>query len=163
MGYYRQGYCSGLAFLSPGDLPDPGIGPGFPAQQTGSLLTELPGFRPASPWGLDPMFLVCAPVYGTFSTNALLLHLRHAWKVLPRALSSSLFPISLGLLFGFTFPGSLFLLIYLAFLCGLLVAFAYSVVFITLFIASNCHCLLLYWYCLGAEMIYHLLSPEPGT
>ena len=73
------------------------------------------------------------------------------------------FPISLGLLFGFTFPGSLFLLIYLAFLCGLLVAFAYSVVFITLFIASNCHCLLLYWYCLGAEMIYHLLSPEPGT
>ena len=30
MGFSRQGYCSGLPFPSPGDLPDPGIEPGSP-------------------------------------------------------------------------------------------------------------------------------------
>ena len=33
----RQGYCSGLPFPSPGDLPNPGIG------QADSLPTELQG------------------------------------------------------------------------------------------------------------------------
>ena len=28
MGFFRQEYWSGLPFLSPGDLPDPGIEPG---------------------------------------------------------------------------------------------------------------------------------------
>ena len=31
MGFSRQEYWSGLPFLSPGDLPDPGIEPGSPA------------------------------------------------------------------------------------------------------------------------------------
>ena len=31
MGFSRQGYWSGLPFLSPGDLPDPGIEPRSPA------------------------------------------------------------------------------------------------------------------------------------
>ena len=31
MGSSRQEYWSGLPFPSPGDLPDPGIEPGFPA------------------------------------------------------------------------------------------------------------------------------------
>ena len=31
MGFSRQEYWSGLPFPSPGDLPDPGIEPGFPA------------------------------------------------------------------------------------------------------------------------------------
>ena len=31
MGFSRQEYWSGLPFLSPGDLPDPGIKPGSPA------------------------------------------------------------------------------------------------------------------------------------
>ena len=31
MGFSRQEYWSGLPFLSPGDLPDSGIEPGFPA------------------------------------------------------------------------------------------------------------------------------------
>ena len=31
MGFTRQEYWSGLPFPSPGDLPDPGIEPGFPA------------------------------------------------------------------------------------------------------------------------------------
>ena len=30
MGFSRQEYWSGLPFPSPGDLPDPGIEPGFP-------------------------------------------------------------------------------------------------------------------------------------
>ena len=35
MGFPRQGYWSGLPFLSPGDLSDPGIKPLSPALATG--------------------------------------------------------------------------------------------------------------------------------
>ena len=45
MGFPRQEYQSGLPFLSPGDLPDPGIEPGSPASQADSLLSETPGRR----------------------------------------------------------------------------------------------------------------------
>ena len=45
MGFYRQEYLSGLPFPSPGDLPDPGIEPWFPALQADSLLSETPGKR----------------------------------------------------------------------------------------------------------------------
>ena len=41
MGFSRQEYWSGLPFLSPGDLPNPGIEPGSPALQVDSLPTEL--------------------------------------------------------------------------------------------------------------------------
>jgi len=37
MGFSRQEYCSGLPFLSPGDLPDPGIELRSPALQADSL------------------------------------------------------------------------------------------------------------------------------
>ena len=43
MGFSRQEYWSGLPFSSPGDLPNPGIEPGFPALQADSLLAEPPG------------------------------------------------------------------------------------------------------------------------
>ena len=43
MEFSRQEYWSGLPFPSPGDLSDPGIKPGFPALQTNSLPSELPG------------------------------------------------------------------------------------------------------------------------
>ena len=43
VGFSRQEYWSGLSFLSPGDLSDPGIEPGSPALQADSLLTELQG------------------------------------------------------------------------------------------------------------------------
>ena len=36
MGFAWQEYWSGLPFLSPGDLPDPGIKPGSPASQADS-------------------------------------------------------------------------------------------------------------------------------
>ena len=40
MGFSRQEYWSGLPFLSPGDLPDPGIEPGSSTLQADSLLSE---------------------------------------------------------------------------------------------------------------------------
>ena len=41
--FSRQEYWSGLPFPSPGDLPDPGIKPGFSALQAYSLQSEPPG------------------------------------------------------------------------------------------------------------------------
>ena len=43
MGFPGQEYWSGLPFLSPGDLPDPGIKPGSPAFRVDSLPSEPPG------------------------------------------------------------------------------------------------------------------------
>ena len=43
MEFFRQEYCSGLPFPSPGDLPDPGIKPGSPALQADALPSEPPG------------------------------------------------------------------------------------------------------------------------
>ena len=43
MGYSRQEYWSELPFPSPGDLPDPGIEPRYPALQADSLTSESPG------------------------------------------------------------------------------------------------------------------------
>ena len=43
MEFARQEYWSRLPFPSPGDLPNPGIEPGFPALQADSLLFEPPG------------------------------------------------------------------------------------------------------------------------
>ena len=38
MGFSREEYWSGLSFPPLGDCPDPGIEPGFPYWQVGSLL-----------------------------------------------------------------------------------------------------------------------------
>ena len=46
MGFSRQEYQSGLPFSSPGDLPNPGIKPRFPAPQADSLPSEPPGKPP---------------------------------------------------------------------------------------------------------------------
>ena len=50
MGFSRQEYWSGLPFLSPGDLPDPGIKPGSPALEADALTSEPPG---------KPIYLKC--------------------------------------------------------------------------------------------------------
>ena len=42
-GFSWQVYWSGLPFLSPGDLPNPGMELGSPALQADSLPSELPG------------------------------------------------------------------------------------------------------------------------
>ena len=39
MGFSRPDYWGGLPFLSPGDLPDPGIERGSPALQADSVLS----------------------------------------------------------------------------------------------------------------------------
>ena len=43
MGFSRQEYWSGLPFLSPGDLPDPGIEPRSPSLEADALTSEPPG------------------------------------------------------------------------------------------------------------------------
>ena len=43
MEFSRQEYWSGLPFPSPGDLPDPGIEPRFPALLADALPSEPPG------------------------------------------------------------------------------------------------------------------------
>ena len=40
MGFSRQEYWSGLPFPSPGDLPNPGIEPRYPALQADALPSE---------------------------------------------------------------------------------------------------------------------------
>ena len=52
MEFSRQEYWRGLPFPSPGDLPDPGIEPTFPALQVDSLLSEPPG----KPWLYKKIF-----------------------------------------------------------------------------------------------------------
>ena len=43
VGFSRQEYWSGLPYLPPGDLPNPGIKPRSPTLQVDSLLSETPG------------------------------------------------------------------------------------------------------------------------
>jgi len=43
MKFSRPKYWSGWPFLSPGDLPNPGIEPRSPTLQADSLQTEAPG------------------------------------------------------------------------------------------------------------------------
>ena len=43
MGFPRQEYWSGLPIPPPGDLPNPGSEPKFPALRADSLLSEPPG------------------------------------------------------------------------------------------------------------------------
>ena len=49
MEFSRQEYWNGLPFLSPGDLPYPGIKPGSPTLQAEALPSEPPG-KPPTVW-----------------------------------------------------------------------------------------------------------------
>ena len=46
MGFARQEYWSGLPFLSPGDLPDPGIEPIASPTLAGRYFTTMPPGKP---------------------------------------------------------------------------------------------------------------------
>ena len=48
MKFFRQEYCSGLPFHSPGDLSDPGTEPESPALQADSLLSKPPKKDPVT-------------------------------------------------------------------------------------------------------------------
>ena len=43
LGFYRQEHWRGQTFLSPGDLPYPGMDPGSSALQADSLQSKSPG------------------------------------------------------------------------------------------------------------------------
>ena len=51
MGFPSQEYWSGLPFLSPGDLPEPGIELGSPALQADSLPQAAANFQPHNQGG----------------------------------------------------------------------------------------------------------------
>ena len=53
MGFSRQEYWSGLPFPSPGDLPDPGIEPGFPALAGGFFTVKATWEAPGHKLGVD--------------------------------------------------------------------------------------------------------------
>ena len=72
MGFSRQEYWSGLPFLSPEDLPHPGIEPGSPALQADALPSEPPGksyiqfssvTHPPAPWEIWGWLLKIQPVH----------------------------------------------------------------------------------------------------
>ena len=52
MEFSRQGYWSGLPFLPPGDLPNPGIEPAPPALAGGVFTPEPPGTPIVKPYML---------------------------------------------------------------------------------------------------------------
>ena len=52
MEFSSQEYWSGLLFLPPGDLPDPGMGPWSAALQADSLPSEPPG-KPEQEEGMN--------------------------------------------------------------------------------------------------------------
>ena len=65
--FSRQEYWSGLPFLSPADLPDPGTEPGSPASQADSLPSETLG-KPHSYMHLAPNNIVCLPSHVSIYT-----------------------------------------------------------------------------------------------
>ena len=79
MEFSRQEYWSGLPFLSPRDLPNPGIEPGYPTLQADALPSEPPGKSKQSevaqscPTLCNPMDygLPCSSVHGTFQARVL--------------------------------------------------------------------------------------------
>ena len=62
MGFSRQEYWSVLPFPSPGDLPDPEIGPTSPALQGDSLLLSYRGSLLTISVGPQQVFLLCIKV-----------------------------------------------------------------------------------------------------
>ena len=73
MGFSGQEYWNGLPFLSPGDLPNPGIEPGSPTLQVDSLLSEPPE-KPKNT-GVGGLSLLQG-IFPTHKSNQGLLHCR---------------------------------------------------------------------------------------
>ena len=66
MEFSRQEYWSGLPCPPPGDLPDPGIKPAFPALQTDSVPSKPPGrLSPNSTWYLINIWFPRFPSYAS--------------------------------------------------------------------------------------------------
>ena len=68
MGFPRQEYWDKLSFLSPGDLPKPGMKPRSLGLQADSLPSEPPGTAPftyAAAKSLQSCLTLCDPVDGS--------------------------------------------------------------------------------------------------
>ena len=82
MGFSRQGYWSGLPFLFPGDLPNPGIEPRSPALQLGALSSELQGKPLNITWVISIVFIqiwsrdLFSPSAGMYNIIKILKYLR---------------------------------------------------------------------------------------
>ena len=61
MGFSRQEYWNGFPFPPPGDLPNPGIEPQFPAVQADALPSEPPGTAKAEKSWANQNNLVTLP------------------------------------------------------------------------------------------------------
>ena len=83
MEFSKQEYWNGLPFLSPADLPNPGVEPGSPALQVDSLLSEPPG---------KSQNIKVYPIHPVLLTNAIILSLTQtraaAFQVFPPASTS---------------------------------------------------------------------------
>ena len=69
VGFSREEYWSGLPFLSPGDLPDPGIEPRSPTLQADSLPSEEKkkrGYMSEYIKGLEGAWQIVNDIYGLF-------------------------------------------------------------------------------------------------
>ena len=60
MGFSRQEYCSGVPFLSPRSLSDPGIEPRLSALQAYTLLSE-PSGKPSGDYNHMSLFIILVP------------------------------------------------------------------------------------------------------
>ena len=79
MGFSRQGYWSGVPFLFPGDLPNPGIEPRSPAWQADSLSAKPQG-KPKNT-GVGSLSLL-QRIFPTQGSNLHLLYLLHCRWIL---------------------------------------------------------------------------------
>ena len=88
MGFSRQEYWSGLPFISPGDLPDPGIEPGSPALEADSLLSEPPGNPHKTLWlsGRSPGEVNDNPPQYSYLENPMD---EAAWRATPHGVAKS--------------------------------------------------------------------------
>ena len=91
MGFSRQEYWSGLSCPPPGDLPNPGIKPRFPALQVDSFLCEAPG-KPKNT-GVGSMSLLQEIFLMTQESNWGLLHCRQILYQLSYQGSPNLLPV----------------------------------------------------------------------
>ena len=70
VGFSREEYWSGLPFLSPGNLPDPGIEPRSPTLQADSLPSEEKkkkrGYTSEYIKGLEGAWQIVNDIYGLF-------------------------------------------------------------------------------------------------
>ena len=83
MGFFRQEYQSGLPFLSPGDLPDPGIEPGSPLLNADSLPAECGNHlgigdnADCVSVGLGPGWLLCISFFFFLLNFSYLMNIKH--------------------------------------------------------------------------------------